>query len=109
MDVVYIRFLNMGVEGAAYATLTGYVTGLVPIAFVLITSKMQIPHGKLFDLHALKKIVETGGSSSLVQLGFTLKFGYSNALAAALGGAAGVVAFSLCIQSISIISILLSF
>ncbi len=107
MDVVYIRFFHMGVEGAAYATFTGYAVGLLPILWIIVTHKIQIPHGRWFEGKAFQNIVVTGGPSALVQLGFTLKFGYSNAMAAMLGGAAGVVAFSLCIQSISIVSIFL--
>ncbi len=107
MDVVYIRIFHMGVEGAAYATFTGYIVGLMPIFWILLTHKIQIPKGKWFEKNTLKNIIVTGGPTSLVQLGFTLKFGYSNAMAAVLGGTAGIVAFSLCVQSISIVSVFL--
>ncbi len=107
MDVVYIRSFHMGVEGAAYATFTGYVVGLLPILWITATHKIQIPHGRWFEGKVFQNICLTGGPSALVQLGFTLKFGYSNAMAATIGKAAGVVAFSLCIQSMSMVSIFL--
>ncbi len=105
MDVIYIKYLHMGVEGAAYATLTGYTAGLIPIIWVLARRRIQIPKGKLFDWKALKSLSISGGSPAAVQLGFTLKFSYSNSLAAMLGGTAGVIAFSLCIQAISFVTI----
>ena len=108
MDVVYIRFLHMGVEGAAYATLTGYMVGLIPIAWLLASRRMRIPSGRWFGGKALRGITVTGSPSAGVQLGFALKFGYSNILALSLGGTAGVVAFSLCVQSISFVSIFLA-
>ncbi|MCR5304410.1 MAG: polysaccharide biosynthesis C-terminal domain-containing protein, partial [Lachnospiraceae bacterium] len=107
MDVVYIRVFHMGVEGASYATLTGYVVGLIPVFWVLAKHKIEIPKGKWFEINALKNIIVTGLPSSLVQLGFTLKIGYSNMMATVLGGTAGIIAFSLCIQSISVVSVFL--
>ncbi len=107
MDIVYIRVFHMGVEGAAYATMTGYAVVLIPTIWAVLCHKIHIPAGKWFNWEILLGIAVTGGPSSLVQLGYALKFGYSNALAATLGGTEGVIAFSLCIQSVSFISIFL--
>ena len=105
MDFVYIRFFHMGVEGAAYATLTGYAVGLILVIILFISKRIRIPGGGGYRLGVLKEILVTGSSSSMNQLGFALKFSVSNALAATLGGTAGVVAFSLCIQTLSITAI----
>ena len=108
MDYVYIRWFHMGVEGAAYATLTGYAVGLLPIAWLVLSGRLKIPAGKWFGGKTMKRIAVTGSSSAGVQLGYALKFGYSNVLAISLGGTAGMVAFSLCIQAISVASVFLA-
>ncbi len=108
MDVVYIRVFHMGVEGAAYATLTGYAAGLIPILWVVFSHRLQIPRGQGFSWKVLRQTAVSGGPTAAVQLGYALKISFSNGLAASLGGAAGVVAFSLCIQALSFVSIFLS-
>lgn len=108
MDVVYIRVFHMGVEGAAYATLTGYAVGMIPLLWVAASRRLKIPHGRWFSGKVLKEMTISGGPTSAVQLGYTLKIGFSNGLAVSLGGAAGIVAFSLCIQALSFVSIFLT-
>ena len=100
----------MGVEGAAYATLTGYVVGAVLIACLVIRRKVSIPKAgiRLRDFKLMGEVVGLGGSSAVSQLGFALKFAFCNAQAVLYGGAAGVVAYSLCNQTISIVSIFLA-
>ena len=110
MDYVYIRVFGMGVEGAAYATLTGYVVGAGLIAYVVLRRKVSIPSAaiRVKDIRLLREIVGLGGSSAVSQLGFALKFAFCNTQALLYGGAAGVVAYSLCNQTLSIVSIFLA-
>lgn len=110
MDYVYIRIFGMGVEGAAWATLTGYLVGTLLIAYVVLRRRVNIRQSKagLKDIRILGEIAGLGGPSAVSQLGFALKFAFCNGQAAIYGGAAGVVAYSLCNQTQSIISIFLA-
>ena len=42
MDYVYIRIFGMNVEGAAWATLTGYICGLLLIVYLLLRKKLKL-------------------------------------------------------------------
>lgn len=110
MDYVYIKFFHMGVEGAAWATLTGYLGGTVLILYVVLRRKTKIHYHRpaLPDLSILGRLCGLGSPSAASQLGFALKFAFCNGQAVLYGGTAGIVAYSLCNQSISIISIFLA-
>ena len=110
MDYVYIKVCGMGVEGAAYATLTGYLVGTLLIAYIVIRRKVNIPKAKIApkDIRLMGEILGLGSPSAVSQLGFALKFAFCNYQAVLYGGASGVVAYSLCNQTISIISIFLA-
>lgn len=108
MDYVYIRYFNMGVEGTAWATVTGYAVGLIFLPFMLKRSNANIRFNlaKTADLSVLTEAVNTGGATAVSRLGFTVKFAACNALATLYGGATGMVAFSFCIQALAIISVI---
>lgn len=107
MDYVFIRVLGMGVEGAAWATLTGYAAGAVIVAALLSGKKIRLYYARSMarspDL--MREIIKKGGPDALTQVGFSLQFAFINALLGDLAGTAGIVAFSLCIQMNSIVSI----
>lgn len=110
MDYVYIKYFDMGVNAAAWATLTGYGVAALLIAYVLLTKKVNIYYSKLKpeDIKLLGEIIKLGGPSAVSQFGYSLKFGFCNGLAIAYGGAAGVVSYSLCNQVNSVVSIFLA-
>ena len=110
MDYVYIKWFHMGVEGAAYATLTGYVFGAILIGWIIYRRKVNIPKARLQlkDIRIMGEIAGTGSSPAVSQLGFALKFAFCNSQAILYGGAAGMVAYSMCNQTISIVSIFLA-
>ena len=107
MDYVYIHIFNLGVKGAAWATLTGYITAIIFTAFALkflhVDIRIHRPGKK--DFSFIKNIAVTGSPFSINQLGFAIKFSFFNTFVAALGGTTALVAFSLCVQSISIVTI----
>lgn len=109
MDYVYIRVFNMGVTGAAWATLTGFAAGAAVMGAALAMKKVRIlmRRPRIRDLRRLSGIAATGGASSLSQVGFALKHAVCNSIASACAATAGIVAFSLCIQSLSVVSIFL--
>ena len=107
MDYVYIRVFGMGVEGAAWATLTGYVSGAVIVAALLAGKKIKVKATRdvIRSMDQMGEIIKRGGPDALTQIGFSLQFAFINAVAGNLAGTAGIVAFSLCIQMNSIVSI----
>lgn len=107
MDYVYIRFFHMGVEGAAYATLTGYICAALAMLTALLcrSVKLYVCRDIVKSLKMLNDVFRFGISEALNQLGLGIQFAVINSLAMAIAGSAGVVAFSLCMQVNSILSI----
>ena len=109
MDVVYIKVFGMGVEGAAYATITGYLVGAL-VMIVLIKKrhvKIYFMKFRFSDIKYVFTLVILGIPASVLQICFTIKYAVSNNLASQYGGKPGVVAFSLCLQTFSLASVFL--
>ena len=109
-DFIYIKFFNLGIGGAALATTTGYFMGSVFISYYFFKPErtlqfMKLKAGKFFGL--LKRIVASGFSSSSTQLYLTLKLFIINILLGVYLGQAGLVAFSICYNSLFILYIFL--
>ena len=109
MDVVYIKVFGMGVEGAAYATITGYLVGALVMVILLRVRhvKIHVTFPKPAELPKLSSLIVLGIPASILQICFTIKYAVSNNLAASFGGREGVVAFSLCLQTFSLASVFL--
>ena len=109
MDVVYIRVLHMGVAGAAWATVTGYLAGLVLLVFLCLGKKIKMfvsrKIGASFAL--LKDLFKMGCPDAMTQIGFSLQFAFCNGVASALAGTSGIVAIALCLQANNIETIFL--
>ena len=110
MDYVYIRIFGMGVEGAAWATLTGYVSSLLIIFYAIFRKKLTLYISKNIaaSMRFLKEIIKQGSSEAMSQVGFTLQYAVCNGMALKLVGVNAVVAYALCQQSLSVISIFMS-
>ncbi len=106
-DYVYINYFDMGVSGAAYATLTGYSICLVILIVMILCRKIRlytaVPSWK--DFRMLKEIILQGGANAIGQLGYTIKFTFYNRLVLSLGGTVGLGAFAVAKQLLSIMSI----
>lgn len=109
-DIIYIKFFNTGVEGAAYATLTGYGVAFALLFIALFLKKIHIQAAtpKLSLIRKLPECIRFGSVYALGQLLISIKLTYSNHVAAQYAGENGVVAFSVCIQLMSIVSIFVS-
>lgn len=107
MDYVYIKFCGMGVEGAAWATLTGYACGVLVIVWALIRKKLKMcVSGKIrASFSTLPEIIRQGGADVMSQGGFAIQIAVCNGIAASRAGAFGVQAYALCIQVLSVISV----
>lgn len=109
-DFIYMHFFNMGLAGAALATVTGYAIGSVFISYYFFKSERTLKFIRMKvkpTLTYLKKIVTSGFSSSSTQLYLTLKLFIINILIGIYIGKSGLVAFSICYNSLFILSMFL--
>ena len=107
LDVVFIRFCGMGIEGAAYATLCGYSVALVVylVLYMRRQVNMRLVRVSLSAFAGLKSVCSMGISAALSQLGFVIKVVAGNALVLFFSGQAALIALSVCMQLLSICSI----
>lgn len=107
LDYIYIRYFHMGVAGAAWATLTGYIIAAAVTVIYMAAGKIKLYYSKdvrgSFGL--IGEVTKVGGPDAMSQVGMSIQFAVCNRLAAAAAGTNGVVAFSLCLQASSVISI----
>ena len=109
-DVIYIKFFNMGLSGAALATSTGYLVGSILISYYFFKKERTLEFIKLkvnSFFKFFKKIVTSGFSSASTQLYLTLKLLVINFLVGMYVGKSGVVAFGICYNSLFILYIFL--
>ncbi|MDO5860727.1 MATE family efflux transporter [Methanobrevibacter sp.] len=109
-DFIYIKFFAMGVGGAALASSTGFLMGSIFISYYFFKSERTLQFIKLKMgefLGYLKQIVTSGFSSSSTQLYLTLKLFIINILIGLYIGKSGLVAFSICYNSLFILYIFL--
>ena len=99
----------MGVEGAAWATLTGYLAGLLLLVCLGLGKKIKVyvSHRIGASFALLKDVLKQGGPDAMTQIGYSLQFAFCNALASRFACTAGLVAFSLSLQANSIVSVFL--
>ena len=107
LDVVFIKFLGLGVEGAAYATLCGYSVALLLYAVCYLRKKlnMSFVHVSASDFRELKSVCSMGASAAVSQLSFAIKIAACNSIALHYGGSTALIAFSVCMQLLSVTSI----
>ena len=109
-DIIYIKVFGMGLSAAALATSTGYLVGSVLISYYFFKKERTLEFIRLkvnSFFKFLKKIVTSGFSSASTQLYLTLKLLVINILVGLCIGKAGVVAFSICYNSLFILYIFL--
>lgn len=105
-DIIFMQYLNMGLAGAAYATVTGYALGSIFISIYFFKSNrtLEFINLKLKSfLNYLKKIVTSGFSSSSTQLYLTLKLFFFNFLIGIFMGQSGLIAYGICYNSLFIL------
>lgn len=109
-DVIFMGAFNMGLAGAALASVIGYCMGSIIISYYLFkpqrTLKFIRLKVKLF-FNYLKNISTSGFSSASTQLYETIKIFIINALVGYYFGKAGIVAYGICLNSLFILFIFL--
>lgn len=94
--------------GAGLATLTGYVAGALLVAVLLFLGKTVVPFARFdaAELRSMPKVLSSGAGPALNQFGYCIKISFCNYVAMSLAGIQGATVFALCMQVVSIVSIL---
>ena len=110
LDVVLIKYLNLGLNGAALATTIGYIVGSLCMSTYLLkkTRTLEFVRVKWSSfINYLKDICKSGFSTASGQLYLTIKLLVINATLLAISGNIGLTAFNMCYNAMFIISIFL--
>ena len=107
MDVFYIRVLGTGVEGSAYATFTGYL--IAAFLFFALRKRTALRFVKTAreTFVTLLSVIGIGMAAGLGQIGCAFKFSAMSLLGNQYAGYDGQIVASLCIQTISIVSLVI--
>ena len=108
LDVVYIKIFKMGISGAQWATISGYVVALIALLIILKKNHFTFPRIKGFDASSIKDIFIRGLPPGLSQLGLLVYYWYFNRLVTQMGGTEAMKAFSVCLQLLAIYAVLVN-
>ncbi len=111
MDIVYIKVFDMGIKGAALATVTGYAVGALMVLYYLCIYKKRTLRFVKPGAAELKNIAElctSGISSVLNTLLLFIKAILLNRIVINAGGADAISAFSVCNFLLTFISMFVS-
>ena len=114
LDVVYMGPLEMGISGSSLATLSGYYIGLFMLLIYAFskdrTLKFRVNLLSNFKLllKRTENIISVGMPSAMSSILMTLKLLCINTIVIAVSGSSGMIAFSVCIACLSIISMFIS-
>ena len=109
-DFIFMGVFNMGLTGAALATVVGYGIGSIIISYYLFKPKRTLNFIRLKVkpfFNYLKNICTSGFSSASTQLYETIRIFILNALVGYYFGMTGVVAYGICLNSLFILFIFL--
>ena len=107
-DIVFMKFLNFGIAGAALATSLGSIAGAVYISLYFFKSRrtlriIRVESSKIFGY--LADICRTGFSTASIPLYIMLKFLVLNAIIAGILGEIGLVALNMCYNATFLVEI----
>ncbi|MCR4923753.1 MAG: hypothetical protein K5931_07060 [Lachnospiraceae bacterium] len=107
MDVIYIRFFSAGLKGAAMATFSGYLISVIFVTVIILMKKVPFPLKKTGrkSIFLLYESVTRGAPGAIGQLGFLIKVSFCNNISMKISGMVGIATFTLCLQTLSIVSI----
>ena len=108
LDVIFISYLNLGLEGAALATTTSFIIGSICMSTYFFRKSRTLKFIKIRVsslIKYLKDICKSGYSTASTQLYLTIKLYVINIILLNIAGALGLAAFNMCYNSLFIISI----
>ena len=108
LDIIFIHYMNLGLEGAALATSVSFVIGslFMTTYFFRKSKTLNLVKVSFYSLlNHLKDTCKSGYSTASTQLYLTIKIYVVNLLLLSVSGAIGLAAFNMCYNSLFIISI----
>lgn len=110
LDVVFMKYCGMGLAGGALATITGYVVGTAMSVTYFKSPERSIHFAKVkwTDFKMFRDMFDYSISSCLGQGLMFVKVWIFNMMAASLEGQNGIVAFSVCMSCLSLVSMFIS-
>jgi Na+-driven multidrug efflux pump len=110
LDVVYMKFLNMGLAGGALATITGYFVGaLLYIIYIKSKSRtLKFTKIKKADFSLYGDMFKMSVSSIFGQGLMFVKIWIFNMIIAREAGQAGLASFSVCTSCLSFVSMFIA-
>lgn len=110
LDVVYMKFLDMGLAGGALATICGYALGtfLYLIYVFSSTRTLHLTKIKLADFKLYIDMIKMSISSIFGQGLMFAKLWIFNMVIAEVAGQAGLTAFSVCTSCLSFVSMFIA-
>ncbi len=109
-DLIYLFVFNMGVEGAALATITGYGAGFLIVATYLLKEKVtfRIKKPEMISKTKALKIIAAGLPPALTTLFLFLKIFLINIIVINTLGKSGMAVFSVCLSCLAFVSMFIS-
>ena len=105
-DLIFVGVFHMGVSGAAWATIVGYIFGCTYMSTYFFNSKRTLDFALVkvnTFLSTLLNICKSGFSGASTQLYLTIKVFVINTLITLYIGQSGLAAFNICYNSLFIL------
>ena len=107
-DVIFMKYLNLGIIGAGLATSVGFICSAIYISSYFFSPKRSIKIIKVKSslfIKSLKDICKSGFSSSAVNFYEALRTALINSLLTVILGTVGLEAFNMCSNILFIVMI----
>lgn len=105
LDIVFIRYFQMGIKGAAIASCVGFTAGIL-IPLIHFTSKRNhLFLGKIKPIKEWKVMLYYGGATALSSLLISVKIFSINAIVSSALGVFGLSIIAVCISTLSLIGL----
>lgn len=107
-DILFMKFLNLGIAGAAMATTVGHVVSAIYITLYFFKSErtlrlIKVKTSNIFSY--LADICKSGMAVSSVPLYTTIKLIFLNALIVGILGNLGLAAYNMCYNALFLVDI----
>lgn len=110
-DYIYIRFLGMGIIGAAFSTVTGYGLATIIFGAIYLRSEkrtLRFTPGKMFEKPGLiVDALKTGLASAMLMILSSCKMFILNGAILAETGETGMALYAVCVNSFFIVQLCL--